>query len=162
MSTAVAQAGEARAASRSFWPSRRVASRAAATRRDSANPACRRRTRPRPRPRTGTPAHRRCGYVSNGGPIDQIRCGVGCDILIRCLHRSPKHPNHLGRLRSSLELRWAATRKRPSHPRQTPGPGRHGQRPGASESQDSVGRAAARGAAGRCSGCTHRNRGCSA
>ena len=49
---------------------------------------CRRRARPRSR--KGTPPRRRYGRVSSGGPLGQIRFGVGRDLLIRCL------PNSLG------------------------------------------------------------------
>ena len=72
----------------------------------------------------GTPWLRRCGCVSSGGPISQVRFGTGCD-----LH--------------SVRVRVGPA------PGAPPGPGRHGQPPGESESDDSVGRRR-RGAAGRC------------
>ena len=108
------------------------------------------------------------GAFSSGGPIGQIRLGVGCHLPIRCLSRSLRsirvsragsdpppgtgpgqHGPRPGRVRvirvtlSGSRLPRTLGRAGTSHPRPE-GP----VRPGASESQDSVGKAAARGAAG--------------
>ena len=121
--------------------------------------------------RTWTPSHRRCGCVSSGGSIGLIRSGEGCDLLIRCTTNSPRSvrviwtgsglPRTLARstMAATVSIRVIRVTLSGSGLPPASGPGRHRQRPGASESQDSVGTAVARGAAaGRCAGCRHRNR----
>ena len=113
------------------------------------------------------------GVFSSGGPIGQIHFSMGCDLLICCKPRSLRgiRVSRSGRAcpRALARADMGRNRARPSHlihsvrvgpaprPPVQAGKGSDAQRPCASDPQDSAGRAAARGAAGRCAGCTHRH-----
>ena len=153
---------------------RRRRSRDCACLANGADP-CRRRARPRHR--SGTPWHRRCGCVLEWRADWRGKFWCGCDLLILCLPRSLRRIQ-VARSGSASPWHWpgparAATgciqgirvtlsgsglpRRLRSGPAQATArcirvTGLGGR------AQDSVGERRLGAAAGRCAGCTHRNR----